>query len=41
MNDLGYGILPVVLSVCHSPNWWIDTGANVPVCFDISMFSSC
>jgi hypothetical protein len=40
MKDSGYGILPTVLSVCHSPNWWIDTGANVHVCSNISMFSS-
>jgi hypothetical protein len=36
-----YGnILPTVLSVCHSPGWWIDTGANIHVCADISLFSS-
>jgi hypothetical protein len=40
MKDVGYGILPIVLSLCHSPEWWIDTGANVHVCSDISMFSS-
>jgi hypothetical protein len=37
----GYGnFLPTVLSVCSSPEWWIDTGANIHVCADISMFSS-
>jgi hypothetical protein len=37
----GYGNpLPTVLSVCHSPDWWIDTGANIHVCADISLFSS-
>jgi hypothetical protein len=37
----GYGnLLPTVLSVCHSPDWWVDTGANIHVCSDISMFSS-
>jgi hypothetical protein len=37
----GYGnLLPTVLSVCHSPGCWIDTGANIPVCADISLFSS-
>ena len=37
----GYGnLLPTVLSVCFSPEWWIDTGANIHVCADISMFSS-
>jgi hypothetical protein len=40
MKDSEYGILPTVLSVCHFPNWWIDTGATVYVCSDISMFSS-
>jgi hypothetical protein len=36
----GYGnFLPTVLSVCSSPEWWIDTGANIYVCADISMFS--
>nr|BAB03249.1 polyprotein [Oryza sativa] len=37
----GYGkILPTVLSVFHSPDWWVDTGANIHVCADISLFSS-
>src|SRR6266498_1641314 len=37
----GYGnSLPTVLSVCYSPEWWIDTGANIHVCADISLFSS-
>jgi hypothetical protein len=36
-----YGnLLPTVLSVCKSPEWWLDTGANVHVCADISLFSS-
>jgi hypothetical protein len=36
-----YGnILPTVPSVCHSPECWIDTGANIHVCTDISLFSS-
>jgi hypothetical protein len=26
--------------VSSSPEWWIDTGANINVCADISMFSS-
>nr|ABA98004.1 retrotransposon protein, putative, Ty1-copia subclass [Oryza sativa Japonica Group] len=37
----GYGkFLPTILSVFHSPDWWVDTGANIHVCADISMFSS-
>jgi hypothetical protein len=29
----GYGkLLPTVLSVCKSPEWWLDIGANVHVC---------
>jgi len=36
----GYGNLPTVLSVFQSTSWWLDTGANVHVCADISMFSS-
>ncbi len=40
MKDAGYGKFPTVLSVCHSPEWWIDTGANVHICADVSMFSS-
>src|SRR3954465_10206083 len=39
-NTDGYGNLPYVLSVFPSPCWWIDTGANVHVCADISMFTS-
>jgi hypothetical protein len=36
----GYGnLLPTVLSVCHSPDWWVDTGENIHVCADISLFS--
>ena len=37
----GYGnILPTVLLDFHSPDWWVDTGANIYVCADISLFSS-
>jgi hypothetical protein len=36
-----YGnLLPTVLSVCHSPEWSIDTDANIHVCADISLFLS-
>jgi hypothetical protein len=37
----GYGnYLPTVLSACSSPEWWIDTKANIHVCVDVSLFSS-
>src|SRR4051812_13894427 len=36
----GYGNLFTVFSVNHSTYWWIDTGANIYVCADISLFSS-
>jgi hypothetical protein len=37
----GYGnYLPIVLSICGSLEWWIDTGANIHVCGDVSLFSS-
>jgi hypothetical protein len=37
----GYGnSIPIVLSVCHSLEWWMDTGANINVCADASLFSS-
>jgi hypothetical protein len=37
----GYGNpLHIVLSVFNSPDWWIDTGANIHVCADKSLFSS-
>jgi hypothetical protein len=36
-----YGnLLPTILSVCQSPEWWDDTGANIHVCADTSLFSS-
>src|SRR4051812_26682123 len=38
MKDSGY--IPKILSLCQSPNWLIDTGANVHACADASMFSS-
>jgi hypothetical protein len=35
----GYGnSLPTVLSVYHSPEWWIDVGANIHVCVDAFCF---
>ena len=37
----GYGnLLPTVISVFCSPEWWVDTGANIHVCADASLFSS-
>ncbi|EEE60631.1 hypothetical protein OsJ_14063 [Oryza sativa Japonica Group] len=36
----GYDNLPSGFSVNQSTNWWIDIGANVHVCADISLFSS-
>jgi len=38
----GYGrnLLHTILSVCHSPDWRVDTGANIHLCADISLFSS-
>jgi hypothetical protein len=40
-GTFGYGnSLPIVLSVCHSPEWWIDTRTNIHMCVDASLFSS-
>jgi hypothetical protein len=36
----GYSNLPSVLSVFLYTTWWLDTGANVHVCYDASLFSS-
>jgi hypothetical protein len=37
----GYGnTLPYVLLVYNSPKWWMDSGANIHVCADISLFAS-
>ena len=36
----GYSkFLPFAFSVCYSPDWWVDTGANIHVCADFSLFS--
>jgi hypothetical protein len=35
----GYGnLLHTILSVFNSPDWWIDTRANIHVCVDKSLF---
>jgi hypothetical protein len=34
-----YGNLPYVLSVFQSTTWWLDSGANVHMCSDDSLFS--
>ena len=40
-GTFGYGnSLPFVLSVCPSPEWWMDSGANIHVCADVSLFTS-
>jgi hypothetical protein len=36
----GYGNLPYILSVFQSITWWLDSGVNVHVCSDASLFSS-
>jgi hypothetical protein len=36
----GYGNTYTVLTACQSIEWWIDTGANIHVCADISLLSS-
>ncbi|XP_072146568.1 uncharacterized protein [Setaria viridis] len=36
----GYGKSPIVHFAFQSINWWVDTGANVHVCSDASLFSS-
>jgi hypothetical protein len=36
----GYGnSLPFLLSVCLSPEWWMDSGANIHMCADVSLFT--
>jgi hypothetical protein len=36
----GYNSLPSVFSVFQSTSWWLDTGSNVHVCSDATLFSS-
>jgi hypothetical protein len=40
IKDVGYGIFPTIISVCHSPEWLIDTDANIHVYANICMLSS-
>jgi hypothetical protein len=40
MGDKRYGNLPFIFSVFESPSSWLDTSANVHVCFDNNLFSS-
>jgi hypothetical protein len=34
----GYGNISLILSVFQSTTWWLDSGANVHVCSDASLF---
>jgi hypothetical protein len=34
----GYDNLPYVFLVFQSTTWWLDSGANIHVCFDASLF---
>jgi len=37
----GYGnSLPFVFSVYFLPEWWMDSGANIHACADVSLFTS-
>jgi hypothetical protein len=36
----GYGNLPYILLVFQSTTWWLDSGANVHMCSDASLFTS-
>jgi hypothetical protein len=37
----GYNnLLPTILLVCQSSEWWVDTWANIHVCADVSLVSS-
>ena len=45
ISETGGGIsgydnsLPFVLLVCLSPEWWMDSGANIHVCANVSLFT--
>jgi hypothetical protein len=32
--------LSFVLSVYHSPEWWMNSGTNIHICADVSLFAS-
>jgi hypothetical protein len=36
----GYSNLPYALLVLQSTTWWLDSGANIHVCSNASLFSS-
>jgi hypothetical protein len=39
-GTFGYGNhLLTVLSVYNSPEWWMDSGANINVCANVSLFA--
>jgi hypothetical protein len=40
IDPSGYGDLPFVFSSIESSDWWVDMGANVYVCSNLSLFSS-
>jgi hypothetical protein len=35
-----YGNFLVVFSILQSTDWWVDTGTNIHVCSDVSLFTS-
>ena len=37
---MAIGLKSSSVSVFCSPEWWVDTGANIHVCADASLFSS-
>ena len=40
-STAGYDSNPAVLMACQSAEWLVDTGANIHVCADLNLFSSC
>jgi hypothetical protein len=39
-GTIGYGNLPYILSLFQSTTWWLNSGANVHMCSDVSLLSS-